>query len=124
MIVCLCAGIPDATIRALAERGAVSADDVTLACGAGGDCGACLEGVPNMQRLNKVNVGETVPEQLRVDLEAEQSAIRALNEGIEACRAAGDNGSRQLLEDILTSEENHVNWIEAQLAQIQQMGEA
>jgi bacterioferritin len=83
-----------------------------------------LEGVPNMQRLNKVNVGQTVPEQLRVDLEGEQSAIRALNEGIEACRAAGDNGSRHLLEGILTAEEDHVNWIEAQLAQLQQMGEA
>lgn len=83
-----------------------------------------LEGVPNMQRLSKVNVGETVPEQLRLDLELERAAIIALNEGIEACRAAGDNGSRHLLEEILHAEEDHVNWIEAQLSQIAQMGEA
>jgi bacterioferritin len=83
-----------------------------------------LEGVPNTQRLGKVNVGETVPEQLRADLELERAALKALNEGVETCRALGDNGSRHLLEDILRAEEDHVNWIEAQQAQIQQMGEA
>jgi bacterioferritin len=83
-----------------------------------------LEGVPNMQRLGKVNVGETVPEQLRLDLELERAALVTLNEGIETSRSLGDNGSRHLLEDILRSEEDHVNWIEAQFAQIQQMGEA
>src|SRR5262245_34262401 len=83
-----------------------------------------LEGVPNMQRLGKVNVGETVPEQLRVDLELERAALKTLNDGIETCRSLGDNGSRHLLEDILHAEEDHVNWIEAQLAQIQQIGEA
>jgi len=71
-----------------------------------------------------VNVGETVPEQLRLDLELERAALTALNEGVETCRALGDNGSRHLLEEILRSEEDHVNWIEAQFAQIQQMGEA
>jgi bacterioferritin len=83
-----------------------------------------LEGVPNLQRLNKVNVGQTVPEQLRLDLETEKAAIAMLNEGIEVCRTVGDNGSRHLLEDILHAEESHANWIEAQFAQIQQMGEA
>jgi bacterioferritin len=83
-----------------------------------------LEGVPNLQRLNKVNVGQTVGEQLRLDLETEKAAIAMLNEGIEACRTTGDNGSRQLLEEILRAEEEHANWIEAQFAQIQQMGEA
>ncbi len=83
-----------------------------------------LEGVPNLQRLNKVNVGQTVPEQLRLDLETEKAAIAMLNEGIEVCRTVGDNGSRHLLEDILHAEEGHANWIEAQFAQIQQMGEA
>ena len=83
-----------------------------------------LEGVPNVQRLNKVNVGQTVPEQLRLDLETERAAIAALNEGIEVCRTIGDNGSRHLLEEILHAEEEHANWIEAQFAQIQQMGEA
>jgi bacterioferritin len=83
-----------------------------------------LEGVPNMQRLGKVNVGETVPEQLRLDLELERAALKLLNDGVETCRALGDNGTRHLLEDILRGEEDHVNWIEAQLAQIQQIGEA
>src|SRR6266536_2645658 len=82
-----------------------------------------LEGVPNVQRLGKVNVGETVPEQLRLDLELERAAISALNAGIELCRGLGDNGSRELLENILIGEEEHVDWIEAQLTLIQQMGE-
>jgi bacterioferritin len=83
-----------------------------------------LEGVPNMQRLGKVNVGETVPEQLRLDLELEKAAIKTLNGGIELCRSLGDNGSRELLEDVLEDEERHANWIEAQLNLIQQLGEA
>jgi bacterioferritin len=83
-----------------------------------------LEGVPNVQRLGKVNVGQTVPEQLRLDLELEREAVRALNAGIELCRSLADNGSRELLEDILKSEEDHINWIEAQLELIQQVGEA
>ena len=83
-----------------------------------------LEGIPNMQRLGKVNVGETVPEQLRLDLELERAAIQALNAGIEEARGLGDNGTRELLEEILVSEESHVNWIEAQLSLIAQVGEA
>src|SRR5262244_3212481 len=83
-----------------------------------------LEGVPNVQRLGKVNVGETVPEQLRLDLEVERAAIRLLNEGIELARSLGDNGSRDLLEELLEGEEAHANWIEAQLTLITQMGEA
>jgi bacterioferritin len=83
-----------------------------------------LEGVPNVQRLSKVNIGQTVPEQLRLDLEVERVAVKALNAGIELSRSLGDNGTRELLEDILKGEEDHVNWIEAQLTLIQQMGEA
>jgi len=83
-----------------------------------------LDGVPNVQRLGKVNVGETVPEQLKLDLEVERDAIRRLNEGIELARSLADNGSRDLLEDILEGEEQHANWIEAQLALIAQVGEA
>jgi bacterioferritin len=83
-----------------------------------------LEGVPNMQRLSKVNVGETVPEQLRLDLELEKAAIQALNAGIEEARSLGDNGTRELLESILEGEESHANWIEAQLTLIAQVGEA
>jgi bacterioferritin len=82
-----------------------------------------LEGVPNVQRLGKVNVGETVPEQLRLDLELERAAISALNAGIELARSLGDNGSRDLLEDILKGEEKHANWIEAQMTLIAQTGE-
>ncbi len=82
-----------------------------------------LEGVPNLQRLGKVNVGETVPEQLRLDLEVEREAIRMLNAGIETARSLGDNGTRDLLEDILEAEESHANWIEAQMTLIAQTGE-
>jgi len=83
-----------------------------------------LEGVPNVQKLNKVSVGQTVPEQMRLDLDLEKGAIKRLNAGIETCRTLGDNGSRELLEDILEGEEEHANWIEAQLALIAQVGES
>lgn len=81
-----------------------------------------LDGLPNLQRLGKVNVGEDVPEMLRLDLELERTAIAALNRGIEACRRAGDNGSAELLEDILAGEEEHASWIEAQLTLVEQVG--
>jgi bacterioferritin len=83
-----------------------------------------LEGVPNLQRLGKVNVGETVPEQLRLDLQVEKDAVKRLNDGIELARSLGDNGTRELLEGILEGEEAHANWIEAQLTLIAQTGEA
>jgi bacterioferritin len=83
-----------------------------------------LEGVPNLQRLGKVNVGQTVPEQLKLDLEVEKAAVKALNTAIELCRSLGDNGSRDMLEDILHAEEEHANWLEAQLTLIAQTGEA
>jgi bacterioferritin len=82
-----------------------------------------LEGVPNLQRLGKVNVGQTVPEQFRLDLEVEKAAIKALNAAIEVARGLGDNGTRELLESILEGEEEHANWIEAQLVLIAQAGE-
>jgi bacterioferritin len=82
-----------------------------------------LDGIPNLQRLGKVNVGESVAEQLRLDLDVEKEAITMLNEGIEQCRTAGDNGSRDLLERILHGEEEHANWLEAQLTLIAQVGE-
>jgi bacterioferritin len=82
-----------------------------------------LEGVPNLQRLSKVNVGQTVPEQFRLDLEVEKAAIKALNAAIEVARGLGDNGTRELLESILEGEEEHANWIEAQLVLIAQAGE-
>jgi bacterioferritin len=69
-----------------------------------------------------VNVGENVPEMLRLDLDLERHAIEVLNRGIELGRKAGDNGSADLLEDILEGEEEHANWLEAQLALIEQVG--
>ena len=83
-----------------------------------------LEGVPNVQRLWKISIGETVPEQFKVDLALEMDAVKRLNEGIEACRQADDNNSRHLLEEILEDEEEHIDWIEAQIALVDQVGAA
>ena len=83
-----------------------------------------LEGVPNVQRLNKVNVGESVPEQLRLDLELEREALTRVNDAIKLARDHNDHGSEELLRDILVSEEEHVDWLEAQLSQIDQLGVA
>jgi len=82
-----------------------------------------LDGIPNLQKLGKVNVGQTVKEQLRLDLEVERAAVKALNAGIETARSLGDNGTRDLLESILEGEEQHANWLEAQLTLIEQVGE-
>jgi bacterioferritin len=81
-----------------------------------------LNGVPNLQRLNKVNVGETVLEQFKLDLELEYQAIPRLQEAIKLCRDECDEGSRVLLEQILVSEEEHIDWLEAQLDLIEQVG--
>ncbi|HWC10477.1 MAG TPA: bacterioferritin [Acidimicrobiales bacterium] len=83
-----------------------------------------LDGVPNLQRLGAVKVGETVPEKLTLALALEAEAIRRLNEGIALCVQSGDNGSRELLVSILEGEEEHADWIESQLVLIQQVGEA
>jgi len=83
-----------------------------------------LEGVPNMQRLGTVGVGETVPEQLRLDLELEREAITRLNRAIALCVDEGDNGSRELLEEILEGEEEHADWLETQLHLLAEIGEA
>ncbi|HTN52303.1 MAG TPA: bacterioferritin [Anaeromyxobacter sp.] len=83
-----------------------------------------LEGVPNMQRLAKVSIGEEVPEQLKLDLELERHAIPVLNRGIALCRSLGDNGTAELLEDILEDEEEHANWLEGQLSLVAQLGAA
>jgi len=81
-----------------------------------------LDGLPNLQRLGKINVGQTVPEQLTLDLDMEKGAVKRFNDGIELCRSLGDNGSRELLEGMLVSEEEHANWLEAQLSLIDQVG--
>jgi bacterioferritin len=82
-----------------------------------------LEGVPNVQRLGKVRVGETVPEQLKLDYALEREAIPKLNAAINLAVKVKDNGTRELLEEILTSEEEHVDWLEAQIELIKQVGE-
>lgn len=81
-----------------------------------------LDGVPNLQRLFKVNVGETVPEMFELDLQLEKEALARLRGGIEKCVELGDFGSRHLLEEILVSEEEHVDWLETQTDQISQLG--
>jgi len=81
-----------------------------------------LDGLPNLQRLGKLNIGTTVVEMLKNDLAVEAVAIPVLNKGIQLCRDAGDNGSEELLTRILVSEEEHVDWLEAQLELVDQLG--
>jgi bacterioferritin len=82
-----------------------------------------LEGIPNMQRLGKVRVGETVAEQMKLDLKLEVEAVGRLNKSVELAVQLHDNGTRELFEKILVSEEEHVDWLEAQLELIKQVGE-
>ncbi len=81
-----------------------------------------LDGVPNMQRLNPVRVGEDPIEQHKADLALELEAVDLLNRGIALCREKGDNGSRELLDAILKSEEEGIDWLEAQLQIIKDIG--
>ena len=81
-----------------------------------------LDGMPNVQRMGKVNIGETVKEQFELDLALERVAIPRLVEGIALCREHGDEGTRVLLEGILTDEEHHTDWLESQLGLIEQIG--
>ena len=83
-----------------------------------------LDGMPNLQLLGTIRVGETAPEKLSLALELEVEAIERLNRGIEKAVSLGDNGSRELLETILTGEEDHADWLESQLELISQVGEA
>lgn len=82
-----------------------------------------LEGVPNLQKLGTLAIGETVPEQLKNDLALEYDAVQKLNKAIALCVAESDNTSRDMLEDILESEEEHVDWLETQLDLIKKLGE-
>jgi bacterioferritin len=81
-----------------------------------------LEGKPVVSNLNKITIGAEVESQLKNDWAAEEGAVKAYNEGIRLAVEIGDNGTRELLESILTDEEDHIDWIEAQLDQIKQMG--
>jgi len=81
-----------------------------------------LEGLPNMQRLGTVKIGETVPEQLKADLQKEKDMVKLLSEGIGHCMKVGDYTTRHMLEDMVKDEEEHIDWIETQLETIKQVG--
>ena len=81
-----------------------------------------LEGQPKVSQLNKIEIGPAVEAQLKHDLDAEDGAIKAYNDGIRLCLELGDNGSRELIESNLHDEEEHLDWLEAQLDQINQLG--
>jgi bacterioferritin len=81
-----------------------------------------LDGIPNYQRYFPLHVGETVLEQFQSDLQLEYTAIERLNNGIATAVELGDNGTRELLADILVSEEEHADWLETQLETVRQIG--
>jgi bacterioferritin len=81
-----------------------------------------LEGLPIVSELKKMSIGAKVDAQLKNDHAAEAGAIKAYNEGIRLCLELGDGGTRELIEDNLQDEEAHIDWLEAQLDQIEQMG--
>ena len=81
-----------------------------------------LEGTPIVSKLKDIHIGAEIEGQLRNDLDAEAGAVKAYNDGIKLAVEVGDNGTRELLETILKDEEEHLDWLEAQLDQIDQMG--
>ena len=81
-----------------------------------------LEGLPIVSQLKPMHIGAKVELQLKNDHEAEAGAIQAYNDGIRLCLELGDGGTRELIEDNLQDEETHIDWLEAQLDQIEQMG--
>ena len=70
----------------------------------------------------KINIGSTVEQQFRNDLHVEYDAVKRLNAGVKTCTELGDNGSRLLLDEILEDEEEHIDWLEAQLHAMSEMG--
>ncbi|HEX4870091.1 MAG TPA: bacterioferritin [Moraxellaceae bacterium] len=81
-----------------------------------------LEGLPNLQALNKLYIGENVEEVLRCDLKLELQAHPDLKQAIAHCEQVGDYGSREIFEKILASEEEHIDWLETQLELIGRIG--
>ena len=81
-----------------------------------------LEGMPIVSNLNKITIGPDVEKQLKNDWNAEAGAVKAYNDAIRLAVEVGDNGTRELFESILKDEEDHIDWLEAQLDQVAQMG--
>ena len=81
-----------------------------------------LEGRPVVSNLNKINIGPEVEAQIKNDWTAEEGAVKSYNAGIRLAAEVGDNGTREMFESILKDEEAHIDWLEAQLDQIKQMG--
>jgi bacterioferritin len=81
-----------------------------------------LEGIPNLQRLGTVRVGEDAVEKLNLALDLERESVVRLNGGIALCVERADNGTRELLESILEGEESHADWLETQLTLVDQLG--
>ena len=82
-----------------------------------------LDGLPNLQKLDKIMIGESPREALSCDLKLEELALPDLQVGIRHCEAIGDFGTRALFQAILDSEEEHIDWLETQLALIGRLGE-
>jgi bacterioferritin len=81
-----------------------------------------LEGIPVVSHLEKVSIGSDVAAQHKNDMNSETEAIATYNSGIKLASEVGDSGTRELLESILKDEEVHLDWLEAQINQISQMG--
>lgn len=81
-----------------------------------------LEGKPTVSKLNQIDIGKDVEAQFKSDYQSELDAVKAYNESMKACEEAGDNGTRELFKSNLLDEEDDVDWLEAQMDQVKQMG--
>jgi bacterioferritin len=81
-----------------------------------------LEGIPQMDKRDKIYIGKDVKQQLQNDLKLEQGAVASYNKAVEVCRKAGDNASADFMKDLLKDEEGHVDFLETQLGLIDQLG--
>jgi bacterioferritin len=81
-----------------------------------------LEGTPTVSNLRQINIGASIVDQFNNDLHSELIAVKGYNDGIRLASDLGDNGTREILSSILTAEEEHVDWLEAQIGQVNLMG--